>query len=247
MAAPKIDIDALNFTADKMINADREAYQKEAEEGQKAREKEKREVIAQKSIDKANQAFIKVAVQAQKDTKKEEVKFTQDVEEAQKKDILHKIGLYVTRFPFLSEKIPRPSPKASVIELNAILDLVRTEMDTQRSLAQVSNYAQYGFMFVESVWGNGKAMTFVPEQLRFDLTGLTQMAAQGAFQAELLPLIMEIDIEYPWIGRQSLLVRSMETLSKVLLQVHVYNTNPAARKLMNLARAGPAGVDVNDL
>jgi hypothetical protein len=252
MSEPSIQelVDPANFTAGKMAAVEAEKERKEAEENAGMKEeakKERREERASRLIERTNQAFVKVAVKDAMEKRKEEAKVAQDIEDARKKDLLYKINLYLTRFPFLSEKIPKVNARSSMPELVVTLGLIREEMNSQRSLYQVQSYAGYGFLMVDQLWGDGKKMTFVPEPLRLNLSGIYSIYRSGALSEDILPLLMEIDIEYPWLGRQSLVMRSLEALSGILLKVHAYNTNPSAKKLFNLSQEKPSGVDVSDL
>lgn len=196
-----------------------------------------------RSLARAETAQNRVRVEEAKMAMKDEKKTIQEIEEAAKKPLIKKILAYMERFPFLKEKIPKIGAKASLIELRETVALIREEMDGQMSLHQVHKYFDYGFMFTETTWKDGSALPqWVPAQLRFNLTNMTDLWRNGAFAQELEPLIMEIDCEYPWLGRQSLLVRTVDAMSSIMMKVHLYNTNPAARKVLNLEKTPPANV-----
>ena len=78
----------------------------------------------------------------------------------------------------------------------------------------------------------------LPEPLQVNLTGLSSLFRTGKFP-ELDPLIAEFDIEYPWIGKRSLLWRVVGTFGEILAKVQLYNTNPAAKMIFEMDNKGP--------
>lgn len=224
MERQKEQIDLSNFTVDAQLSQDA----KEVSEAREEKNKEKRQQTILKKIEKQRDEATKAAKKSQA-----------EMEEAYKKDLAFKINLYRERFPFLKDKIPKLPARYSVPEAEEVLYQIRYEMDSQKSLDQIRKYFTYGTMFLETVWGDGQNMTFLPPELRFNLTGLSKVMNSPEIQSELEPIINEIDIEYPSIGRRSLTMRLLETLSQVLLRVHVQNMNPAIKKALNLAKESP--------
>ena len=78
----------------------------------------------------------------------------------------------------------------------------------------------------------------LPELFQVNLAGLSTLFRTGKFP-ELDPLIAEVDIEYPWIGKRSLLWRVVGTFGEILTKVHLYNTNPAAKMIFDMDKRGP--------
>ena len=195
-----------------------------------------------KKIERQSEAAMRERV---KETKKIIEKDQKENEDKLKKDMLYKIKVYFERFPFLSDRIQKPRVNASIGELEEIIYLIRHEMDAKNSLANLTNYVLYGVMTLESVWGDGTQMTMVPEQYRINLKGMSRLFNAGVFASDLEPLLMELDIEYPNLGKRSLLMRTVETFSQMLLKVHLINSNPNAMKLLNLQNQQP--VDVPDI
>jgi hypothetical protein len=178
----------------------------------------------------------KVFGERQKDARKAD----KESEDGMKKSLMYKISGYIDRFPFLTQKgIPKPSSRSSVPELLEILDIIRLEMCTQNSLRNLNQYADYVFAILEGTWGDGSRMHFLPPSLRLNLTNIGNYYRKGIFNEEIYPLLMEIDLEYPWIGRQSLPMRALQTATGIMFKVHMMNTNPRARQLFNMEEAPP--------
>jgi hypothetical protein len=154
------------------------------------------------------------------------------------KSLIWKITLYKERFPGLEARLPKLGAKPSVVECEEVLNIIREIMMTRGSIASIAQYVNSGFTLLETFWGDGSKLTSVPEPLRFNVNGISNLFRTGKFP-ELDPILMEIDIEYPWLGRRPLLVRCLSTLVNIMARVHVYNTNPAARKMFDMEEAKP--------
>ena len=191
---------------------------------------------------KTQMHYLKMEEARQKQGQKAHEKLEAESEAVHQKRLTLMINRYMEAFPFLRDKIPKISAKVSIPELEEVLKLIREEMDTQRSLIQLHKFTDYGFYMIENYWGDGSKLTFLPPALRVNLTHLNEYHKRGLFRNELEPILMEIDIEYPWLGRQSLVLRSMEALSEVLLRTHMINTNPDARKILGLEQEPPKDV-----
>jgi hypothetical protein len=236
MAASSSSSDISDFTVDGIRKAqiaeEKARYDEDKKRGEKAG---------------SSKTFVATMLKAQaekdKEVRKEDQKVRAEIEAVIQKQLHTKINRYMTTFPFLTERIPKIGVKASIPELEEVLRLVREEMDSQRSFIQVKKYMDFGFMALTNYWGDGtKLPAVIPPALRFNLTGLVEYNKQGLFRNELEPLLMEIDIEYPWIGRQSLPIRLLETLSEVMMKTHFINTNPDAQKLFGLVKTAPKEV-----
>lgn len=187
---------------------------------------------------RAQSAAIKAVTEIRKVQEKKEA----ESEAAQVKAVITKIQRYVQAFPFLADKIPKLGPRASLVEAEEVLKIVREEMDSQRSLLNVHRYVDNGFGILGGVWGDGAKMTFLPPQLRLNLKGIDELHRKGLFRESLEPILQEIDIEYPWIGRQGLMLRALGALTEALLKTHLINTNPELRKVMGLDKEPPKEV-----
>jgi hypothetical protein len=226
--------DAENFT----VKALREQAKKEAE-SMPAKEKSSaadRKYAA--SREKAMAEAAKVSAKAREKTEK-------DQSEVRRKENFNKINKYLERFPFLRSKFPPLNPRASETESAEMLRLIRETMDSSRSVPSLIGWFNTGFSILENAWGDGKSMTMVPEPLRLNLTGLSQLFREGKF-TQLDPLILEIDVEYPWIGRRPLVARLLETVKDILLSVHMFNTNPAARRIFEMGKSPAVPISTQD-
>ena len=176
----------------------------------------------------------------------EKLKMEKESEEIQKKRLISTINLYMDRFPMLASKVPRLTQKTSLREAEEILDIIRETMNTANSCHILAEYLNTGFTVLEGVWGDGSKMTRLPEPLRFNVKGISELFREGKFP-ELNPLIMEIDIEYPWLGRRPLLFRFCQALGSIITKVHLFNTNPAAASLFKMENMRPVDVDIDGL
>jgi hypothetical protein len=223
---------------DMTVGAIKESERKEYTAAVEARQRVAQAQASEKSWSKAASSLVKAEMERDKIVKKELQKAREESDEVKKKRLATMYNRYMESFPFLAAKIPKINSKTSLVELEEIITLVREEMDSQRSLVQLHKYLDFGFLSLESVWGDGAKMTFVPPPLRFNL----KYHRRGIFRNELEPLLVEIDIEYPWLGRQSIILRAVEALSEVVMKTHLINTNPEARKVLGLETAPPKTV-----
>lgn len=219
---PQIDIK--NFTVASQKDKDQKEYE--------AHEKDK-------DYKRSRPTIIRDIKKAAEESQKEQKKAVAENEEALKKEIIYKINLYKERFPFLNEKIPKVPARISLVEAEEILGMIRYEMDSQKSLEQIWKYFEYGATMMETIWGDGSRMTFLPPELRLNLNGLSKVFRSDAMKEEMDPIIKEMDIEYPSLGRRSLPMRIIEAASTVLIKVHMSNMNPALQRVINLASQPP--------
>lgn len=188
-------------------------------------------------------ALAKEEAKKQEEARKELLKIEKEIEEVKKREVINKIELYLSRFPFLRTLGFKYTKSSSLLELEEILKIIRETMDKQRSIQQLHKYTFYGLSVLESTWGNGSQMTFLPEKLRMDLSHMTEFYASGLFMEDIEPLLMEIDIEYPWIGRRSLNMRILEALTGILYKVDSINKNPEVlEKIRELRKKTPVEV-----
>jgi hypothetical protein len=213
-----------------------EGIQKEEQKERAAYEAEARQKLASaasaRAAPKAQLQYMKMEAEKQKYAIRVAEKVQQETEAMITKRLQHQIYRYMDTFPFLKDKIPKIGAKASVPEMEEILAAIREEMDTQRSLIQIHKYVDFGMFSISSFWGDGSRFLFLPPALRLNLTHLNEYHKRGLFRNELEPILQEIDIEYPWLGRQSLLLRGLEALSECLIKAHLINTNQDAQKIL---------------
>ena len=228
MSKPE-ELDAAAFTTEALAKRN----SKHAEEQDKAAEKEHRDAIAErqsaKNTDRMQGQMLKMEEERRKEFLKQKAKVEADSEESAKKPLLVKINRYVQTFTFLQQVIPKPSARASLMELQEILGLIRTEMATHGANRKLHMYSFGIFTAIEKFWGNGSTLPeWVPPQIRqMDLTNLSRFYASGAFDEDIEPLIQEIDIEYPWIGRSGLAMRILGAITDAGTKTAQANVNHA--------------------
>lgn len=135
-------------------------------------------------------------------------------------------------FPFLREKIPPLASKPSLPELQETDELQKLELNLQGAEKRLRGYLSRGSTMLEAIWGDGSQLTFLPEQMRFNLTGYGALMNSKAFLKEAEPLITETVIEYPEFGQLGLGARWAECILSSMLIVHQSNTNPAFKALL---------------
>ena len=234
---PQTEEDALNFTADKMGEANQKNEEQEAQTQLKTAVKkaQMREQVKAQVVKPDTTAIKRAAA----DHAKRSAQLEKDMEMVETRQNIEKINLYMSRFgAFLSTRIPKMSARPSLAESQETLDSIRTVMNNQMSVNTIAGYFNTGFVFLEKMWGDGQKMTMVPEELRFNLKGISTNYQQS-FNTDFLPLIYEVDIEYPWLGRQSMALRLISSLTKVMLTTHMMNVSPSAKKMADLDSAKP--------
>jgi hypothetical protein len=219
---------------DDVVNEQR----REAED--KAREKS--DAAARKTLP----TITKMLVDERKTAAKDASKKAEEAQEIERRNVLMKINKYVEVFPFLASKVPKIGARATLAEALEALKSVREELGSQRSLGRLHKHVDMGLFFLQGIWGDGSQLTRIPPAFRFNLSEISKYHKMGLFNAELDPILQEIDIEYPWIGRQGLFLRGMEAIGDILMKAHTINTNPEARKVLGLDGVKPkdvAGLD----
>jgi hypothetical protein len=172
-----------------------------------------------------------------------------EAEAVEIQEVMNKITLYFDRFPGLHSKVKQPSARCSLAEAEECLAQIRKTMNSvgsTRAVAEVFNFALVG---LERYWGDGTGPipAMLPQPLRLNVMGISELFRAGKLE-EFDPLIMEVDIEYPWIGSRGLMMRILDTMKTAMMKVHVINTSPEARAAF-LAKARPTdvGADGDDL
>lgn len=180
-----------------------------------------------KLIEKTGAAQMKIETEKLKVEAKQDAKRDVEIEEAKKRPYLQKIDLYLQRFPWLQEKLClKVGPRTSLPELVYVLEIIRSEMNCRMSLNRLVSGVDTGILFWEGFWGDGTRMTFLPQELRWDVTGMYKMWKEGAFVEDIIPILQEIDIEYPWLGRQTLPMRAVSGLLTMMAKANMKNKNP---------------------
>ncbi|MFA5657079.1 MAG: hypothetical protein WCQ69_08955 [Bacteroidales bacterium] len=182
------------------------------------------------------------AASVQKRIEKRHEQLVKQAEAAETRAIMRKIAAYMSRFPWLAEVVPRMRASPSLDEARDMLETIREAMMSQGSVNSIAQLLNHAFTMAEIWWGNGQRFPAVPPPLRFDITGISKLFRENKFP-ELTPLLMEIDVEYPWLGRRSLPSRFASALVAVILKVNAINTDPNARRAMEMSQQGPVNVD----
>lgn len=232
-------LDAASFTASAI--EEQTVKDVEAKVAKKAAEKavvEKSKIEARQAAKFREQIMKPPPAKVQVERMKQEERRTKEEEEIAKKGVFTTINAYFQRFPGLQTKVPGLTPRTSLAEAEEILALIREAMNSAGSIRTLAEYVNTGFTVIETTFAKESFKSRLPEQLQWDLHGLAQFFREGKFP-ELDPIIMEIDIEYPWIGRRPLIFRAIQALQTSLMKVHLYNTNPAARKIFEMSTAKP--------
>lgn len=233
--AQELPIDASMFTAAKMDAAasdEAAAVQQMSEEKDKTQRQTafKQKAMAQ-MLKPPPAAVIREKI-------KQQEKAQHDAEEVEKRKIFGMICQYFDRFPQLLQKIPKIGARTSLAEAQEILNQIREAMSSAASLSQIYGMVDFGFKFLEGTMADEKFASRLPERCRWNLKGLSELFENGKFP-DLMPLIMEIDIEYPWLGRRPLWLRAISGLANAMFAVHVANTNPAAQKILKMGNTAP--------
>eukprot|EP00727_Mastigamoeba_balamuthi_P000687 m51a1_g10615 hypothetical protein (247) ;mRNA; f:50269-51009 len=229
----EIDISPAAFTVDAVQTAVEK--EQEAKDTAPKKDKETERVLQnfEKSLQKTQTAALRVETERAKAQVKDDAKKQQDAEEAKKKPIIAKINRYLAAFPNLAGVVPKISTRASLQEVQEVLNIIREEIASQRSLYQLHKYVNTAFVALETTWKNGSgAPSWVPPQMRLNLTNMSMYYRQGLFDKEIEPVLMEIDIEYPWLGRQSLIWRTLEAFTEALTKTHIINSDPEAAQIL---------------
>jgi len=160
---------------------------------------------------------------------KEADKAKKDFEDVQKRKLTEKINRYFHAFPDLLDNIPKLKATASLAETQETLRLIKEEIESMWSMHTLKRYTAMVFSMVEMTVGDGKHLTWIPENLgRPNLVGLTNAMNEPAIQLQIECLLKEIDAEYPI--RHSLPIRILNTFGDICHMVHKRNTvlNPLA-------------------
>jgi len=192
---------------------------------------------------KAGKSIASEVAAAHKKIEKKQEQAEKLAEAAETRKVVMKVNSYLAKFDWLRDVVPKLRANPSLDEARDVLNAIHDAMMSQGSVKSLAQMLNHAFTMVEIWWGDGQLYPAVPPPLRFNLTGVSQLFRENKFP-ELDPLLMEIDIEYPWIGRRSLPARFAETLLTVLLKVHTINTDPRARQVLTMSQQPPANVQM---
>ena len=157
---------------------------------------------------------------------------------------IRKLKLYKERFPQIAHLIPALRKTATEEEVDELLEIVHEEMMSQGSVKSVANMVNGFFRAVEVFWGDGSHYKAIPPQMRLNLLGVSDLFQRQKFP-ELDLLIMELDIEYPSLGRRSLWSRIASTLLMIFLTVNAAHNDQNLAAELELKTAAP--VDLGGL
>lgn len=118
-------------------------------------------------------------------------------------------------FPFLNDFIKEPKLNATFNELVETEEAQKNMLDRQGAKERIDGMIVQGATVIEQYWGDGTEMTFLPEKLRFDLTGISDVIQHPITKAQLEPLIQETIIEYPQFGQMGLMQRWLLTIGGI--------------------------------
>ena len=224
--------DAINFTVEAMAAQEAQKVQ-EAEKKTQANEQKKR---TQKAVEQMLKPPPASVINAQI---KHEEKVRHEMEEIERRKVMKIIIQYFERFPGLAKELPKPTARMSLAEAQELLEQIREAMNTRGSLQSIAGYFDYGFMGLEKLMENPAYKKVVDHSFHLNLTGLSAAHRKGEFMQELGPIIAEIDIEYPGLGRRPLIIRAIQAIGEAALKVHYLNTDPNARKILEHGNKKP--------
>lgn len=206
-----------NFTVDAISHQRDEMQEQESSKKDMANMK--------KSMQKEQESNIKrLARESERQSKM--------AEQRQARILLMKVERRFNAFPWLREKVPPIAKNASLGELQETSELQQLELELQGAEKRLHNYIAKGSLILESIWGDGSKMTFLPEQMRFNLKNLGMVMNSPMFLKEAGPLISETIIEYPTFGQMSLQMRWAECIFNTMIMVHQMNSNPRLMEIM---------------
>jgi len=218
----------------------------ELKEGEKIRQKKKEEMMEEtrdrtKAQMIANMAKPPPATLIKEHIRQQE-RAKQEAEDSEKRKILTKIQLYYERFPLLAAKIGRLPQRISLPEAQEVLTQIHSTLDSVGSVQNIYGYVDLGFMKLEQFMGDDTSRAKLPSYLQLNLKGLSTLFRQGKFP-ELEPIIAQLDIEYPWLGRRGLWWRVLGALQSIALKVHLYNSGE--KMIFDLGSRPPVDIPID--
>ena len=241
------ELDAEAFTVDNLTAKTRAQWEEEqqalANEAE-AKYSEKQQQLHQESnlkrLAKEDELLLKQHQKEVQELKKEQALKS---DEKQKKELFRKIKKYCELYPDLAEFAEGINDRSNIAALQESLESMRETNNNRASLGNLIKKVEIGAEIMESVIQDGKWMTGIPQRLRLNLTGLSKGVKSGLFNDSILPILTELDVEYPFLGGAGLFTRSMGAIVTILLTTHVINTNPNFAKIKAMENQAP--LDVN--
>lgn len=228
-----------------------EQQQKAAETEKKAREMEQDRKSKEKVVEKNAKEIAKEIGKYTKEAdavKKADMDKLRKLEEAKyRRRLLTRIKKYTEAFPTVQELCPKITDKTTIAELEEILDIFKEEMDSAGSVKNLMKKTSIMTKMLEGVIGDGKQLVFLPPPLRLNLTGLSRAFESGLFNDDFVPIMTEIDIEYPWLAGQGLFGRASNAVISMILTVNAMNTNPSFAQMAKATTTAPLKVDLSGL
>ncbi len=153
------------------------------------------------------------------------------------------IEKYQQRFPDLAKYLPPISIDTPPEELLVHLNMIKELRNSIGSEERVNGIIFMLLTLIENFVKDGSGLPhWIPPQFRMDLRNMSKYYQNGDLPA-LKELASEIDLEFPWIGRQGLLIRSMGVLGMSAFQTNFNNKmREAMQKLKPEASSSPSEV-----
>ena len=206
---------ASNFTIDGIAALQEQETSQKASTITKERERTQRA----KMVEKAQVAQAKTA-------QKQEEKDMKAAEDTMRRLLITKINKRFEVFPKLKGKFGKLREAVSLQELCEVDELQKLELSMDGAEKRIEEYIKEAGWLSEKIVGDGSNLpAWVPENLRFDLSGIQQVLSSEPFLQEIRPLIAETVIEYPNIGNAPLALRWISALFKAFYFVNLMNKN----------------------
>ena len=154
--------------------------------------------------------------------KKQEIE--EEIEQMQIRDTLEIIGKYIEKWPESAHRIRPLPPKPTLGEVTQCLKSVRETRNRIGSENRVAGILSIAIASFEKWWGSGDK-PWIPPEMRLDVRGITKNFAKKEF-TEMNEIVEEIDLEYPWLGRQPLPARALGAFYLSMNEQDQRNKNP---------------------
>lgn len=220
---------ANNFTVEAVDKLAKAQQEKEDNAREEARQSRGRASVLAKAQDTTAKVVLK--------EKEKEAKMA---EEREKRILQCKIARRYEAFEWLATKVPPPNKTASITDLRETDELQKLELDMQGSKDRLVDYVVNGGLAFETLWGDGKHLVMLPENLRLNLSGISHVVKSEQFWKKAGPLLEETVIEYPAIGQMGLTMRWVHLIGATLMEVHRVNTAPP--KMLEMLKKPPMAV-----
>jgi hypothetical protein len=176
------------------------------------------------AVDKAAAEMLKSQAKAAERQAVLEEKKALELADASKIAKLTKIKKYLQMFEEALKEVPRPTPHSTEADLDAILVIIRETLGSRQSLSRLRKAFAMCLTVLQGSWGDGKQLPpYVPEALRLDLSHVSEFYKAGLFDEEVEPVLQQLDIEYPWLGRASLLRQTSDMALSIAFKTNYMN------------------------